>query len=135
MASRVHRLSTRFVRVGGLVIASAVLLATTSSQDGVFIRFRMLEPADTSYYVQVGAYVHVDPWTLPSTAWPTGADKDATKRIRSGSATDWFDVAKYARSKLHGRQQRAGGVAEFPNVTADFVSTTNEPNRRVVIEL
>src|SRR5215831_17734755 len=95
VASRVHRLSSRFVRVGGLVVASAVLLAAASRQDGVFIRFKMLEPVDTSYHVNIGAYVHVEPWTVPSTPWPAGADKDPTKRTASGAATDWFDVAKY----------------------------------------
>ena len=112
-----------------------MLLAAASRQDGVFIRFRMLEPAATSYYVQIAAYVHVDPWTLPSTSWPAGADKDPTRRVRSGSATEWFDVAKYAGQSFHGRLNRAGGVAEFPNVTADFVTTKSDVRRRVVIEL
>jgi hypothetical protein len=36
---------------------------------------------------------------------------------------------------LHGRLHRAGGVAEFPNVTANFVTGAESPRRKIVIEL
>ena len=49
--------------------------------------------------------------------------------------TEWFDLGKYAGSKLHGQLHRAGGVAEFPNITADFVTSTDSLTRKVVIEL
>src|SRR5207237_2832290 len=36
---------------------------------------------------------------------------------------------------LHGRLSRAGGIAELPNITAEFVSEDKDPNHTVVIEL
>ena len=99
------------------------------------MRFKLLEPTETSYYIQIGGYIHVEPWTLPSAVWPAGADSDRSKRVGSGVFTDWFDLGKYAGPKLHGRLDRAGGVAEFPNITADFVTSTDSPTRKVVIEL
>jgi hypothetical protein len=99
------------------------------------VRFKLLEPTETTYYLQIGGYIHVEPWTLPGAVWPAGADSDRAKRVGSGVFTEWFDLGKYAGSKLHGRLRRAGGVAELPNITADFVTSTDSPTRKVVIEL
>jgi hypothetical protein len=99
------------------------------------VRFKLLEPTETSYYVQVGGYIHIDPWRLPATILPAGADNDLSKRVRSGTFTDWFDLRKYGGEKLHSQLNRAGGIAEFPNITADFVPSANSPTRKVVIEL
>jgi hypothetical protein len=117
------------------LLLAALGLSGASADTRVFVRFKLLEPTETSYYVQIGAYIHVEPWTLPATVWPAGADGDRAKRVGSGTFTDWFDLGKYAGAKLHGRLQRAGGVAEFPNITADFVTSTDSPTRKVVIEL
>jgi len=117
------------------LLLAALSLSGASADSGVFVRFKLLEPTETSYYVQLGGYVHVEPWTLPGAVWPAGADSDRTKRVGSGTFTDWFDLGKYGGSKLHGRLHRAGGVAEFPNITADFVTSTDNPIRKVVIEL
>jgi hypothetical protein len=38
------------------------------------VRFKLLEPPGTTYYVQIGGYIHVEPWYLPATVWPAGAD-------------------------------------------------------------
>ena len=117
------------------LLLAALGLSGASADTGVFVRFKLLEPTETSYYIQIGGYIHVDPWTLPGAVWPAGADSDRAKRVGRGTFTDWFDVGKYAGAKLHGRLQRAGGVAEFPNITADFVTGTDSPTRKVVIEL
>lgn len=117
------------------LLLAAMTLSAASAENGVFVRFKLLEPAETSYYVQIGGYIHVEPWVLPGAVWPAGADKDRTKRVGSGTATDWFDVGKYAGPKLHDRLRRAGGVAEFPNITANFVTSTDSPTRKIVIEL
>jgi hypothetical protein len=67
---------------------------------------------------------------------PAGADSDHSKRVGSGAFTDWFDLGKYAGTKLHGQLSRApDGVAEFPNITVNFVTSANSPTRKVVIEL
>jgi hypothetical protein len=118
-----------------VLLLVALTLSSASANSGVFVRFKLLEPTETTYYVQIGAYIHVEPWTLPGAVWPAGADSDRAKRVGSGAFTEWFDLGKYAGAKLHGRLQRAGGVAEFPNITADFVTSTDSPTRKVVIEL
>ena len=71
----------------------------------------------------------------PGGGLPAGADSDRSKRVGSGAFSDWFDLGKYAGIKLHGQLNRAGGVAEFPNITANFVTSTDSPTRKVVIEL
>ena len=95
------------------LLLAALSLSGASADTGVFVRFKLVEPAETGYYIQIGGYIHVEPWTLPDAVWPAGADSDRTKRVGSGIFTDWFDLGKYAGPKLHGRLHRAGGVAEF----------------------
>ena len=63
------------------------------------------------------------------------AYKDAGRRLKSGEFTDWFDLVRHAEGRLHGRLNRAGGVAELPNVTADFVCDASDERRTVVIQL
>ena len=53
----------------------------------------------------------------------------------AGPSPTGFDLGKYAGPKLHGQLHWAGGVAEFPNITADFVTGTDSRTRKVVIEL
>ena len=103
--------------------------------DGVFVRFKLVEPNEARYYVKLGGYIHVEPWYLPAAVWPAGADKDASKRLNSGEFSPWFDAKTWAAGRLHGRMQRSGGVAEFPNVSATFVTSEPHSARRVVIEL
>ena len=117
------------------LILAAIALSSASSSGGVFVRFKLLEPTETTYYVQVGAYIHIEPWRLAATILPAGADSDVSKRVRSGTFTDWFDLRKYGGTKLHSQLNRAGGIAELPNITAGFVTSANSPTRKVVIEL
>jgi len=42
---------------------------------------------------------------------------------------------QYAGNRFHGRMNRAGGLAEFPNVTLDFIVDPKAEMRRVVIEI
>jgi hypothetical protein len=112
-----------------------VLFSPTMFAADVYVRFKMSEPAGTTYYLKLGGFIHSEPWYLRAAAWPENADKDAAKRIPAGEFTPWFDLGKHAGKALHGRHHRAGGVAEFPNVTADFITTQSNDNRRVVIEL
>src|SRR5262245_31277159 len=117
------------------LVLGAIILSSASPGGGVFVRFKLLEPTDTSYYVRIGGYIHIDPWRLPSMVFPAGADTDRSRRVDSGIFTEWFDVGKYGGIKLHGQLNRAGGVAEFPNITADFVTSANSPARKIVVEL
>jgi hypothetical protein len=117
------------------VFLAALSLSGASADTGAFVRFKLLEPTETSYYIQIGGYIHVEPWTLPGAVWPAGADSDRAKRVGSGTFTDWFDLGKYVGPKLHGQLHRAGGVAELPNITVNFVTSTDSLTRKVVIEL
>jgi hypothetical protein len=109
--------------------------ALSASADGVFVRLRMIEPAEASWYVKLGGYIHNDPWYLPSAVWPADAQQDAAKRVAAGAFSPWFDLGMHCGQKLHDRLHRSGGVAEFPNVTAEFVCDSTNPATRVAIEL
>jgi len=102
---------------------------------GVFARFKVVEPREALNYVRLAGYIHKSPWYLKRAVIPAGAERDKAKRVRSGQFTEWFDLSRHAGKLLHGRLHRAGGVAELPNVTADFVCDPPAERRTVVIEL
>ena len=122
----------RGLLVGLFTCASTV---AAGAQDGVFVRFRLLEPEGTTYFVRLGGYIHNDPWYLPEAVVPAGADADAAVRVPAGEPTPWFDLGAHAGPRLHGRLNRAGGVAELPNVWARFITGGAAPERKAVIEL
>jgi len=103
--------------------------------DGIYVRFRLVEPKRASWYVRLGGYIHRAPWYLPKAVFPANADKDKSARISAGEFTGWFDFTAHAGKRFHGRLNRSGGVAEFPNVTADFITDPAAEKRRVVIEI
>jgi len=127
----------RFRRLSSVVLA-VILLALTNparAADGVYVRFKLTEPAKTVWFVRLGGYIHKSPWYLPKAVWPAGADKDKSLRIASGKFSPWFDFARFAGKRFHGRMNRSGGVAEFPNATVDFLSDAPSGKRSVVIEI
>lgn len=124
----------RFVLTACLLARFAVL-AEAQDDSGVYVRFQLLEPVNTSWHVRLGGYVHIPNWYIPKATIPAGADKDETLRLRSGAFTNWFDLKSHAGKLLHGRLMRAGGVAEFPNVTVQFLTSEPAARRRIVIEL
>ena len=115
----------------GLVL----LTPCAAAADGVFVRFQLLKPSDSAWFVKMGGFVHNDPWVLPDATWPAGASQDPAKRVAPGQSSPWFDLGAHAGNKLHGRLHRAGGVAEFPNITADFICQSSNTARQVIIEL
>lgn len=113
---------------------AASLAAPARAGDGAFIRVRLDEPAGSNWYVRISAYIHVDPWSLPTIVWPEGAERAATNRLAPGAFSPWFDLKAYGGARLHGRHDRAGGIAEFPNLVLQFV--TPAPGRqKVTLEL
>jgi len=111
------------------------LLARPGRAGDVFVRFKMLEPPGSTYYVRLGGYIHKSPWYLPKAVWPDRADKDKTRRVPAGQFTPWLNFSRHAGKRFHGRLRRAGGVAELPNVTVDFLAETPDDKRKVVIEI
>jgi hypothetical protein len=99
------------------------------------VRFKLLEPADTTFYVNLGGYIHNPPWYIPRAVWPENADKDPARRTAAGEFTPWFDLSQHAGHLIHRRMNRSGGVAEFPNVTVDFVASAAHDSRKIVIQL
>ena len=121
-----------------LVVAMAAVICVTGvsrGDQGVYVRFQLVKPTGCEYYVRLGGYIHKSPWYLPRTVVPPLADKEESNRVAAGDFTPWFDLKKHAEGRLHGRLNRSGGLAEFPNVTADFVCEPPSENREVVIEL
>lgn len=119
----------------GATLGGAEVRAPPEEPARVFVRFQLLEPAGTRYYVRLGGYIHKEPWHLPGAVVPPGSDADPGRRVASGDRTPWFDLSAHAGDLLHGRLARAGGVAEFPNVTAEFVADEPSEKRRIEIEL
>jgi hypothetical protein len=112
----------------------AAIPAELRAADGVFARFQLHSPG-ANYFVRLGGYIHKSPWYLPRAVIPAGADRDAALRIPSGQWTPWIDIRQFAEGRLHGRMQRSGGVAELPNVTADFAVEPAAERLTVAIEL
>ena len=130
-----RELHRRFAVLGIVALAFHLSLRTSGAADGLFVRFQLVEPAQTPWFVKLGGYIHKEPWYLPAAVCPAGADKDPAKRTPPGQPGPWFDLGAHGGDKLHGRHHRAGGVAEFPNVTAQFVTGATSPALRVVVEL
>ena len=124
-----HR--TRLTALGALVML-AVWPAVGAE---VHVRFQLLEPEGARYFVRLGGFIHISPWYLPKAVWPEKADRDPAARIATGEFTPWFDLSGHAGKRLHKRLSRAGGVAELPNVTVDFVTDPADERRQVVIEI
>lgn len=103
------------------IFAATVLLGALSlhaaESDGVFVRFKLAEPAGANVYFTLGGYIHGEPWYLPGASIPAGAEKKGGARVAAGEYCEWFDVKAFAGKRLHGKMNRVGGVAEFPNVT------------------
>ena len=118
-----------------LALCLAPLARVAAAADGVFVRFQLAEPAGAPWFVKLSGYIHQDPWHLPDAIWPAGADQDPAKRVPGGEFSSWFDLGTHAGKRLHGRLRRAGGIAEFPNVTAEFICGLTNPAHRVIIEL
>src|SRR5947209_8010567 len=90
--------------------------------DGVFVRFRLREPAGSKYYVKLSGSIHQANWSLPSADIPAAAAKDPGAWLAAGAYTQWFDLGKHAGKDLHAKLNLAGGIAEFPNAIIQFVT-------------
>jgi len=100
------------------VAFAAAIAPADAAADGVLVRFRLNQPERAHFFVRIGGYIHEPNWSLPSAEIPIGANKEPAARLASGEFTPWFDLGAHAGKRLHGHENRAGGVAEFPNITA-----------------
>jgi len=115
-----------------LVLCMGLYAETTES---IYVRFKMVEPKNTRYFVKLGGYVHIPNWYIPVAYIPGNALQNPEFWVKADDYTSWFDLKKHAGNLLHGRLNRSGGVAEFPNITADFITEKPYEFRSVIIEI
>lgn len=97
------------MRCGGVMTGWRIILllivAVAASGSGraaeVFARFKVVEPAAGEVQLAVGGYIHQEPWYLPN----------VKLHAASGEWSEWLDASHWP---LHGRLDRAGGIAEWP---------------------
>ncbi|MCX7704910.1 MAG: hypothetical protein N2115_01450 [bacterium] len=118
-----------------IIIILFSMMKIYCQDEGVFVRFKLIEPANSKYFVRIGGYIHIPNWYIPVAYVPGDATRDVTKWVNAGQFTPWFDLKKHAGKSLHGKLNRAGGIAEFPNITAEFITDVKSENRKIVIEL
>ena len=117
--------------MNGTLLAALSILASAVLADDVYVRFNLVAPRDTDYSLQLGGFIHITPWRLPRAPFP----KDPKQPFRSGTPTPWFNLTDWAGDKLHAQQHRAGGVAEFPNVTVDIKTANGSTEHELIVEL
>src|SRR5262249_54790123 len=110
-----------------LILSGSAVIA--AEEEAVFVRFRLIQPEAAHYYVRLGGFVHVPNWGLPEWTAPENADKKKEARLPSGEFTQWYDLKAHLGKSFHGRQNRAGGIAEFPNISARFITEPEAPRR------
>lgn len=93
-----NRLS--FIAQRGGIILTLGLGASAQAAD-VFLRCRVMDPPGQEFKVSVGGFIHVANWYLPT----------ETVEVAGGEWSRWIDLTQWP---LHGRLDRAGGVAEWP---------------------
>jgi hypothetical protein len=120
---------------GLLLIFGCCIAQTALAGEGEWVRFRLNGDSPSTYYVQVSGIIHKPNWYLPTVTVPTNAARNLSSRIKAGTYTEWFDLKAYAGTNLHGRLNLAGGIAEFPNITATFVVEPTAASRDIEIEL
>jgi|GEM_PF-175861 len=102
-------------RLARFLFPVVCLLAPLAARadDGVFVRFQVPEPAGQEWKLKLGGFIHKEPWYLP----------ESSAVVPAGGWSAWVDVKAWCGTKLHGRLNRSGGVAEIPNVTVNFAHT------------
>lgn len=101
--------------VGGLVAAA--------QGADVFVRCRVMDPPAGNFKVTVGGFIHLPNWYLPS----------ETVEVAGGEWSRWVDLTSWP---LHGRLDRAGGVAEWPALKLSLAHADGgEPIRGCALEV
>lgn len=104
-----------------LLVAGLLAVLTPSARAAdIYIRVKVLDPADQPVRVTTGGYRHTanPSWYLPS----------ETFEVQPGQWSEWRDLTQWP---LHGRANRAGGIAEWPSMTLAAALANNEPVKGV----
>ncbi len=80
---------------------AVLLLMAASAPGGVFVRSKVIHPAQGRFTINLSGFRHEEPWHLPS----------ASTQADAGAWSAWVDVSAWP---WHGKLKRAGGVAEWP---------------------
>ncbi len=88
-----------------LVWLGVMLVCAASSEGaGVFVRFRVEEPAGVRWWARLGGHRHAgEPWQF----------KEERVEVPAGEWTAWVDLSRWP---WHARQNRSGGIAEWPTL-------------------
>jgi len=136
----VQTMRIRLLRL--LLLLSFSLPAQAADPGGTFVRYKMIEPVNSTYYVKLSGVLLSAPWYMRAGYCPSDAVTNAQARVKSGEFTPWINVRdlvpKGEERKFLSRREknsRGDGFAEFPNVTADFIVESPGTARKVVIEL
>ncbi len=96
----------------------------------VYVRFRVVEPAGETFRVTTGGRRHAITPNDDGPAGKWGLPRES-RDVGGGRWSDWLDLTGWP---LHGRQDRAGGVAEWPamTLTAARLTEKGRPSREAV---
>ncbi len=128
-------MTSRSVFVSLALASWLTTLQHAAAQRSAYLRVTLVEPAGRSYWVQLAGYIHRSPWYLPRRVVPEEAARDPARRLPSGTPTPWINLVQWAGDRLHGRLARAGGRAEYPNVTVQIHVEPPASRLRLIIEL
>jgi len=110
-----------------IVVWAAMVAAEPAAEPtspGLYVRARLLEPAVDACTLVTGGHLHKGPdvWNLPAKTLETGAD----------GWTPWLDAKTLG---LHGRRNRAGGVAEWPSLKLTVKAPAKPAGVRLRVQL
>lgn len=95
-----------------LMLLAAVVSPAVAAD--IYVRARVIGPAAPKHTFTFGAWVHVEPWTLPT----------ENREAEGDQWTPWLDLTKW---KLHGRLNREGGIAEWPAMNISIADGSGKP--------
>jgi len=91
-------------RATAAAFALVALCITSASAADIYLRFQVTDPPSGRFQVSTGGHIHNAPWALPS----------ESVEGEGGKWSRWTDLTKLP---LHGKLDRAGGLAEWPTLS------------------
>src|SRR5260370_37238781 len=85
-----------------VLLLVALTLSSASANSGVFVRFKLVEPTETSYYLQIGGYL-----LAAGRSRPGAGSRDTPGPNRLGTATPRAASVRVRRSKATPATRRA----------------------------
>ncbi|MBI4646891.1 MAG: hypothetical protein HY738_09940 [Bacteroidia bacterium] len=96
----------------------------------VYVRFKVIRPTESFYYIRLGGFIHIQPWYLRQQVFP-----DKSLKYKTNEYTEWIDICSFSQGLLHNKVDRSGGLAEFPNISVEFIFEEQADSNEIIIEL